>query len=180
MWFTSDTHYGHNNIIKYCNRPFADIEAMNAALIERWNQRVKPQDWVFHLGDFAMGGGGAGGNAKAILDRLAGHKVLIRGNHDRRARLADGWEAIHDYHLLNWQSQPIVLCHYAMRIWDRSHHGSWMLYGHSHGTLPDDPTARSIDVGVDCHDYRPISVAEVATIMATKRWEPIDHHGRAR
>jgi calcineurin-like phosphoesterase family protein len=72
----------------------------------------------------------------------------------------------------------IVMCHYAMRVWNRSHRGAWMLYGHSHGSLPDDPGALSIDVGVDCHDYTPISHDDIGRIMAKKTWKPIDHHGR--
>ena len=55
LWFTSDTHYGHTNIIKYCNRPFQSIEEMNQALADNWNDRVEADDKVWHLGDFAMG-----------------------------------------------------------------------------------------------------------------------------
>ena len=64
-----------------------------------------------------------------------------------------------------------------MRVWNKSHYGSWNLYGHSHGSLPDDPHARAIDVGVDCHNFAPVSFDEVKVIMERKLWKPIDHHG---
>ena len=73
--------------------------------------------------------------------------------------------------------QRIVLCHYALRVWDKSHYGTWALYGHSHGTLPDNPHARAIDVGVDCHDFAPVSYERVREIMAAKTFVPVDHHG---
>jgi hypothetical protein len=81
------------------------------------------------------------------------------------------------YYRLKHQEERIILAHYAFRVWDRSHHGSWNLYGHSHGTLPDDPHARAIDVGIDCHNYYPIEFDQVKEIMDKKLWQPIDHHG---
>ena len=65
-----------------------------------------------------------------------------------------------------------ILLHYAMKIWRSSFRGTWHLYGHSHGSLPDDPNSLSFDVGVDCHDYYPISYKEVKAIMAKKTWTP--------
>jgi calcineurin-like phosphoesterase family protein len=76
------------------------------------------------------------------------------------------------------EGQDITLCHYALRVFNKSHHGSWHLYGHSHGTLPDDPNSLSFDVGVDCHNYFPISLDQVKKIMSKKTWKPIDHHGK--
>ena len=72
--------------------------------------------------------------------------------------------------------QRIVLSHYAMRIWDRSHFGTWHLFGHSHGSMPDDPTSRSLDVGVDVWNYRPVSYEQIKARMATKTWQPVDGH----
>ena len=71
----------------------------------------------------------------------------------------------------------IVLCHYAFRVWNKSHRGAWHLYGHSHGSLPDDPNSLSFDAGVDCHEFTPISYERVKEIMAEKRFLPVDHHG---
>lgn len=64
----------------------------------------------------------------------------------------------------------IVLLHYAMKVWNASHYGTWHLYGHTHGELPDDETSLSFDVGVDCHNFYPISYDEVKEIMSTKKW----------
>lgn len=85
-WFTSDTHFGHTNIIGYCGRPFTkadgqpDVERMNEVLIERWNARVAPDDVVWHLGDFSFGGVDRVRSVKAWLN---GHVHLVLGNHDR-------------------------------------------------------------------------------------------------
>ena len=163
VWFTSDTHFGHAKIIDYCERPFDDVEQMNEALIQNWNTAVSASDTIYHLGDFALSGKPSG-----FLSRLNGRKILIRGNHDNRAKPADGWEEMRDLRRIKVDGNVIVLCHYAMRTWDMSQYGSWQLYGHSHGTLPDDPTLLSIDVGVDRHGYRPISFEEVRRIISTK------------
>jgi calcineurin-like phosphoesterase family protein len=73
-------------------------------------------------------------------------------------------------------NQLIVLSHYAHRVWDKSHHGSWLLYGHSHGSLPDDPRSLSFDCGCMLFDNRPITYSQVKTIMSKKHYTPIDHH----
>ena len=65
----------------------------------------------------------------------------------------------------------IVLFHYAMRVWNASHYGTWHLYGHSHGDLPDDETSLSFDVGVDCHNFYPLSYSDVTGIMSKKNWK---------
>ena len=84
VFFTSDTHFGHKNIIKYCNRPFSDIDEMNKVLINNWNKVVSEGDIVFHLGDFAFGGFPLW---ESIRSRLNGSIYLIRGNHDFKQNL---------------------------------------------------------------------------------------------
>lgn len=79
-WFTADLHLGHENIIRSCGRPFATVDEMNRTIIERWNERVDPQDTVWVLGDFAMG---SIKDTLLLVDQLHGHKVLVAGNHDR-------------------------------------------------------------------------------------------------
>jgi len=73
-------------------------------------------------------------------------------------------------------NQKVVLFHYAMVVWNACHYGSWQLYGHSHGTLTDNPNTRAFDVGVDCNNYRPISFEEVAQRMEKYKHAPVDHH----
>ena len=87
IYFTSDTHFNHKNIVEFCNRPFrtldghADLQAMNRAIIQAWNSRVQPGDVVYHLGDFGMG---SWKEWKALREKLNGSIILISGNHDRK------------------------------------------------------------------------------------------------
>lgn len=175
IWFTADTHFGHRNIIRYADRPFADSAEMDEALIANWNARVAPGDDVYHLGDVGLC---SPAYLESILSRLNGRIHLIIGNHEKPAmQLREHFVWTRHYHELyvpdateRHGKRLICLMHYAMRVWNGSHHGTWQLYGHSHGSLPDDPTARAIDVGVDCHQYQPISYAEVKAIMDQKNW----------
>jgi calcineurin-like phosphoesterase family protein len=193
-FFTSDTHFGHANIIKYCNRPFASVEEMDNILIHNWNSVVRPEDTVYHLGDFAVGGG----PAAPYLRRLNGTIYFCLGNHDKRLRfikayldieleLQDHFAEIYlnddkvkfgipNLREVTVEKQDIVLCHYAMKVWNGSHKGSWQLYGHSHGTLPDDPNSLSCDVGVDCWNYFPVSMEQLRDKMKTKTYKSVDHH----
>jgi len=181
IWFTADHHFGHANIIRYDGRPYGTAEEMDADLISRWNETVAPGDIVYHLGDIFLYKRVE--QARAVRAQLNGTVRLIRGNHEGTADgMKDAFDWIRDYYELkvpdeaaHGGKQLLVLCHYAFRVWNRSHHGSFHLYGHSHGSLPDDPHARSFDVGCMLHDYRPISYERVKEIMATKLWQPVDH-----
>ncbi len=174
-WFTSDLHLGHANIIKYSNRPFSGVEEMDSTLITNWNTKIQQYDHVWFLGDFCFADLEKG---QSYLDRLNGVKHLIRGNHDKTGVQLKGWASIDDMVEIKVNKQWITLCHYAMRVWNKSHHGTWHLYGHSHGSLPDDSNSLSFDAGVDCHNYMPLSFDDVGRIMKKKTWKPIDHHGR--
>ncbi|KAF3884334.1 MULTISPECIES: metallophosphoesterase family protein [Nostocales] len=177
IWFTADTHFGHKNILEYTNRPFSSIEEMDETLIENWNSKVSSSDRVYHLGDVGLC---SPNKLRKILERLNGNIYLIRGNHDKSAEACkERFEWIEDYYELTVQDseesqgkQLIVLLHYAMRVWQASHYGTYHLYGHSHGQLPDDPTLLSFDVGVDCHNYTPINYDDVKRIMKAKNWKP--------
>lgn len=81
VWFTSDTHFWHENIIRFCNRPFSSIQEMNEELIRRWNETVPEEGVVFHLGDFAFGGAK---EWNEVMFRLNGKIYLILGNHDMK------------------------------------------------------------------------------------------------
>lgn len=211
IFFTSDLHFGHGNVIKYSNRPFMDqferheydkakanltpaeyreferrfklsrqtVERMDNTMIERFNSKVLPNSTVYILGDVAFYKEVS--TTISLLKRMNGRKILIAGNHDKymvkdRA-FRDCFEQVRDFMEIKHENQSITLCHYAMLTWNKSHHGAWMLHGHSHGSLPDDNTQLRIDVGVDCHDFYPISFSEVKEIMSKKKYAPIDHHG---
>ena len=174
VWFTADHHFGHANIVLHCTRPFGSVAEMNATMADRWNSVVGPQNVVYHLGDiFWM----PSGEAQALRRRLNGRICLVRGNHDLTAdSIRTCFEWVNDYYELKVEDddaaggkQLIVLCHYAMRVWNHSNYGSWHLFGHSHGTLPEIPGGLAIDVGVDCHDFTPIPYAHVKAIMQARR-----------
>lgn len=196
-WFIADTHFGHANIIRYSHRPFDDVVEHDRRLIENWNAHVRAGDDVFHLGDFAYGNSAS---ALSILERLNGNVHLIEGNHDSVAHQIRARFAWYDrVKTIKVGDRRIFLSHYAHRVWDRSHHGAWHLYGHSHASLPDDPNSLSLDVGVDNtavrlgvpnlfgtgqvpgsgllpQDYRPIHFDEVSELMMRKNFVPVDHH----
>jgi len=176
VFFTSDTHFNHPMVIPLSKRPFASVEEMNEAIVERWNSRVKRGDRVYHLGDFALG---RPQEAATLARRLNGQIFLLRGNHDKVAEhklVRERFVWIKDYFRLKVGEQPIVLCHYAFRTWNGSHHGDWNLYGPSHGSLPELDGTLGLDVGVDCWDFYPVHYDEVDARMATKRFVPVDHH----
>ena len=151
MWFfTGDQHYFHSAIIKYTNRPFESVEDMNEELVERFNSKVSKEDITVHAGDFSFG---TKQQTTEIIKQLNGNHIFIRGCHDH-------WMSTGKY---LWQKKIddcyVVACHYPMRSWPRSFHGSIQLHAHVHGRLL--PLPNQLDVGVDCWDYYPVSFDEV-------------------
>lgn len=179
-FFTADLHFNHANIIKYCNRPFVTVEEMNTILVSNWNATVPHEDIepsiVYVLGDFCFSKKGL--SSKHFLDQLNGSEInLILGNHDDYDDVKNaGFSNIDKMAEVFINHTRIVMLHYAMKIWNAAHWGAWNLYGHSHGTLLDDPHALSMDVGVDANGYKPISFEEIKTKMSMKEFKPIDHH----
>ena len=170
IYFTSDLHFGHTNIIKYCKRPFKDSNEMDKVLITNWNSFVRKEDEVYILGDFTMN---SLNKVKEYLDQLNGRKYLIRGNHDNYAKNKDhidGIEWIKDYYELNYNKQIFILFHYPIAEWNHFYHGSIHLHGHAHNhleyNLKQKELGRKIyDVGVDANDYRPVSIYEILDWM---------------
>jgi len=168
-WFIADTHFGHEMILRHSKRPFSDVYEMDNELIHRWNARVAPNEDVYHLGDFSFR---ATRTPDYYLSQLHGRIHIIWGNHDKDTQKYSNMFASHQEVLyLKLNKKKITLYHYAQRVWRDSHHGSWHLYGHSHGSLPH--YHRSMDVGVDAHDYAPISFEEIQAYMNT---QPVTNH----
>lgn len=198
---TADTHFGHGNIIRYerphllsCGDLTSDgqwvskeiknlrTRQMDDLLIDNWNSVVEPSDNVLHLGDFAFD------NVESYLKRLNGHIYFVTGNHDRQML-----DYIHRHkqnkvtHLGNLKDIKTELfsatvCHFAMRVWNRSHYGQYHLYGHSHGNLPETNDSLSMDVGVDAAfkrfgKLRPFTIREIQEILNKRTFVPVDHHG---
>lgn len=163
-YFTADTHFGHAGMMSERMgrpRPFTSVEQMDEAMIAAWNNRVRVTDEIWHLGDFAYAASAA--HCWAVFSRLNGRKRLILGNHDK-ARTTDlPWYSQDERAEIVVEGRRFVLSHYGMRTWNRIHHGSLHLYGHSHGSLPG--CGQSLDVGVDVWDWRPITVPEILERM---------------
>lgn len=182
VWITSDTHFNHKNIIQYSNRPWPDLKAMEDGIVERWNSVVGTTDDVWHLGDFAMGGNHEV-EVPRILSRLNGRKRLIKGNHDSKACLrSPQWSAvIHGSHEIEVDGWRVLMRHYnptpypdwPEKDWPGCEKGVVLLHGHSHGNCHGyTPRMNSIDVGVDCWNYYPISIQDAvkaATTLPEKR-----------
>lgn len=169
FFFTSDTHFGHSKIIEYCDRPFTSVEEMDETLIQNWNNVIGVDDVVYHLGDFSF--------VKPLkyLERLNGYINIIPGSHDKKFKKNLSFDSIPKSLILpsiaeikvniDGINQLIVMCHYSMRSWNKSHYGTWHFYGHHHGKLP--PHGLSFDVGVDTNDYYPYSLEDVVNKMKT-------------
>ncbi len=184
-WFTADHHFGHHNILSYTHRPYDDTEAMNRDLIRRWNDTVAPDDVVWVLGDFALG---TIADTLPLAGALHGYKVLLAGNHDRcwavRGATADAWtqryldagfdEIRQGQSTMTIGDVTVLLCHFPYTGDSHDHDrfvdqrpvdaGGWLLHGHVHEGWAQ--RERMINVGVDVRDYRPISIAEVAALIA--------------
>lgn len=163
-YFTADTHFGHAAIIGHCARPFSSVEVMDRAMVERWNEVVKPRDTVWVVGDFAAGPKATDYRLARIFGALNGSKHLIRGNHDKSEVEALPWGSIRDMGVVTVAGTPVFCCHYPMRTWPMAAHGSLHVFGHCHGDLRD--TNRSVDVGVDRRDFRPVTLDEIKARMA--------------
>ena len=151
---------------------------MNASIIEKWNEIVTKGDVVYHLGDFALPNRGDGHEIEDIINRLNGNIILIMGNHDyrnlRKRHLAKFAKVVElDYIKLgNGYSHRVMLCHYSLRTWRASCHGSWHLHGHSHGNLSS--LGLSLDAGVDCHNFYPLSEREIVDILSSRQAKNIN------
>lgn len=168
-FYSADLHLGHHGILRHCpaTRPFDTVEAMDAAIVANINERVGASDILYIVGDFAISSDAE--YVRHLFHSIRGRKILVLGNHDldRKGRVR---KVLAD---LAWDQPPtaalethdegcrIYLHHYGCRTWPAAHHGSYHLFGHSHGNLP--PLGRSRDVGIDCPDmsFAPATFTEI-------------------
>lgn len=186
IWFTSDTHFWHTNIIKYCERPFSSVEEMNEVLIKNWNDRVGKDDIIYHLGDFAFGGSDKWIN---ILEKLNGKKHLIKGNHDPQnveTMYSKYFESISDQQIISVGKTLVYLNHFPFLCYAGAYHKNpevYQFFGHVHSrpkeslsNISDEEVkeilgsdknrlqyllSKQYDVGVDNNNYAPISFKEI-------------------
>jgi calcineurin-like phosphoesterase family protein len=247
IWFTSDTHFHHNNIVRGCTnwvndptkgaasvqrtRDFKTLEEHDETLVKNINNCVKPDDILYALGDWSFGGLEQVWEFRKRLHCKNIH--LIFGNHDhhlernralpnahtqwteetgiivvdgacppttgtdkgyiRPATTQELFKSTQYYSRRVIGGQDMVLSHYAMRTWDKGHKGTWMLFGHSHGTLgpyggyvegANGVTVpweyKTMDVGIDTHpEFRPYHIEEIGEIMKNRVDLKVDHHNEA-
>jgi calcineurin-like phosphoesterase family protein len=171
-FFCADTHFGRAGLLSprmALPRPFESIAAHEHALVAAWNEAVRPDDIVWHLGDFAYRC--SLDYAASIQARLNGRIHLVGGNHDVGLGERLEWAGpVVDVQRVFVQDpgmsrrQAIFLSHYAHVTWPHAWHGDLHLYGHSHGSLP--ATRTNLDVGVDCWDWRPVTLGQILERMS--------------
>ena len=187
IYYTSDLHFGHKNILKYEHRPFYTVEGMAQGLIENWNNTVRSEnDEIYVLGDVAFT------NSKLTVDilndiikQLKGKKHLIVGNHDHFINKKDFkpylWEEIVPYKEIkdsykdedhNIITKDIVLCHYPIESWNGKEHGSIHLHGHLHSHPTELALANRYNVGCDLWRYKPVTLQEI--IDKENEYDPAD------
>lgn len=158
VWLISDTHFDHANIIRYCNRPFPSVQAMNRAMFNNWNNIIASNDLVYFLGDMSFGRHSR--KEGFWLSRLNGRKVFIRGSHDQRVKNGgNNVLKISDKEVIQIEGVLFLLIHDAfspaVNDWD-----GWIIHGHSHNNRPF-LDSKKINVSVEVINYKPISLYEI-------------------
>ena len=203
VWLTSDTHYGHSNIVRGVTnwrnaegeipieqvRDFSDIETMNELMVENINNNVDRNDWLIHLGDWSFGGYD---KIQEFREKInCNNIVLILGNHDHHIqrdipKFRKMFNHIANYEELkisrkNDANNTLVLCHYPIISWNQMHHGSFMLHGHQH--LKGERKfgqGKRMDIGLcGSEDFRPYHIEEIVDLLSKRQYETYtehDHH----
>ena len=166
IYFISDCHFGHCNVIGMCNRPFATIDEMNEALITNWNERVRGNDHVYILGDLFF----RCQDPESILRRLKGKKHLIIGNHDgswmERVELPAYFQSVDDFLTMTDGTRGITLCHYPLLTYKHAKK-NYMIHGHTHNDTTSDYwpllriRERVLNASVEVNGYRPVTFDEL-------------------
>lgn len=137
-YYISDLHLGHSNALRFDARPFKTIEEQDEKIIENINKTVTPQDNIYFLGDFSWYDPHK--TAELIKQIKCKNRYLIVGNHDRWCKSFECkklFQGIYDLKMINDENREIVLCHYPIAVWNKSHRGSYHLYGHVHRNIAD-------------------------------------------
>lgn len=179
-FWTADLHFFHKAILKFheARSGFHNVDDMNDFLVQKWNYVVPKDGRTFILGDVSFG---KPDETIEVLERLNGSKVLIVGNHDfyMTKEVQTCFADVHlyaecDVRLQSGFVQRMTMCHFPLRSWNKMHHGSWNLHGHSHGSM--EPIGKQLDVGVDCHNLYPLSYNDIHWHMLQKKVVKVDHH----
>jgi calcineurin-like phosphoesterase family protein len=159
-WFISDTHFSHTNIIKYTGRPFETVEEMNHCLIKNWNDCIDADDQVFFLGDFGLGDVD---HLHSICSQLTGHKICIRGNHDRNASymMRVGFSIVLEVAFLKIGQHTVELIH----IPSNEAPSLFQLHGHVHEKRPSKIVSNQLNLCVEVWDYKPVAEKTILSLL---------------
>ena len=172
IFYISDMHFGHKNVIKFDNRPFNDVDEMDAELIRLWNSKVSADDHVYIIGDLCFRNGR---QEQWYIKQLNGHKHLILGNHDVKiqsnAEAMAYFESVDQIKIIKDGEKDIVLCHFPLASWPMENHGAWHIYGHVHGNRGDGTRydaieymynkGRALNAGCMLNGFTPASFEEL-------------------
>lgn len=166
-YYIADTHFGHNAIIAMNNRPFDNVDEMDAIMISSWRSIVRSDDEVYIVGDLIFK---AKNTPEYYLEQLTGRKHLILGNHDKWSKHVDldkYFESVSQIKEISDADRHIVLCHYPMLEWPRSHHDSLLIFGHIHNKTEGDAfnyynkKSNMLNAGVDINNYIPVTFRQL-------------------
>lgn len=186
---SSDWHMFHENIIKYCNRPFQNVEEMNREIIRGVHKKLPEGGTLYFVGDFAMGGIANAIKARQMINEKIDIVFLI-GNHEshyaKKEEFRNLFKSVQDYLKISINKQQAILFHYKLQVWDGQQYGAYHCFAHSHNGIPDNPNERSLDIGIDSYfakfgRFEPFLWKEVVEWMDKKKsWgvEVCDHHRR--
>ncbi len=178
--YTADTHFGHENIIRFCKRPFVSVSQMDAALLENMWKVIGPEDQLWILGDFAFGAKAKdGAYVERIFTQLPGsERHLVIGNHDLDPTLELPWDSVsHIAELRDGpQNQLNTLCHYPMITWNHARKGALQFFGHVHNNWQG--TRNSVNVGVDVWNFSPVTYGDIVQragqLPENKHWKNVE------
>lgn len=166
IYFTADTHFGHANILLFCDRPFASVQEMDAAMIQKWNAKVHNNDTVFILGDMFF----RSTNVEEVLAQLKGKKRLIMGNHDtfwmRKVPLEKYFEGVDPFLEVSDGQHGLTLCHYPLLSWNHQRR-TYMVHGHIHNDTTMDfwpliaARERVLNAGAGINNFEPVTFDEL-------------------
>ena len=179
-WYTADTHFGHENIIRHCKRPFRNAAEMDAKFLENLWSKVGPKDDLWIVGDFAFGPRAKHAPYIAhIFEQLPGaRKHLVTGNHDRKPTLQLPWDSMSPLQEVRDgpDNQAHTLCHYPMITWNHARRNALQLFGHVHDNWRG--SRNCVNVGVDVWDFMPVAfediMARAKTLPENKHWQDVE------
>jgi len=165
-WVIADLHLGHSNIIKYCKRPFHNVNEMDAIIINNWNAIVHPDDTVYCLGDLACGPN-AKEKLKLYLPQLAGKIILIKGNHDKQAIKLYKEYGIAEVYNKRIKYQPLVILSHTPQVVKFPYIN---IHGHIHNNkfMPNS-SGIYMNVSVEATDYKPVNLDDLINRLKSEQ-----------